>query len=146
MSDPTALEILRFKRGALANLGDAETLIWARQGEPAYTTDTKSFYIFDGTAYLVPTMPIVTVTASSVTLDGQDFTIICDTSSNTITVNLPALANHLGRIFHIKCDDATNDVTLDGNASETIDGATTQTVTYPNTIRIQAASDEWKII
>lgn len=148
MSDPTALEILRLKRGALANLGDTETLLLARQGEPAYTTDTKSFYIHDGSDYLVPTMPIVTVTASSVTLDGQDTYILCDASSNNITVNLPAISGNAGRVFHIKkIDSSTNTVTIDGNGSETIDGATTYTLNNQYTaVSVVAGASEWSLI
>jgi hypothetical protein len=55
-----------------------------------------------------------------------DFAILCDATSGAITLTLPAAASNTGRLYFIKKTDAgANAVTVDGNASETIDGATT---------------------
>ncbi len=71
-----------------------------------------------------------TTTSSSTYGVGTTEYIISSTRSATgaQTVNLPAVATSSGRVLVIK--DAgglagTNNITLDGNASETIDGATT---------------------
>ena len=70
-----------------------------------------------------------TVTASSVTADTADFLIRCDCTSNAITVNLPAASTSTGLIYSIKKIDAVaNNVTIDANASELIDGVTTKTI------------------
>ena len=56
--------------------------------------------------------------------------LICNTAGGVITVNLPASSGISGRMYWIKNSGAVaNNVTLDGNASETIDGATTYTLT-----------------
>ncbi len=62
----------------------------------------------------------------TVTTAERNKLILADTSSNAITVNLPAAAT-AGDGFEIavKITDATNSVTIDGNAAETIDGAAT---------------------
>jgi hypothetical protein len=67
-----------------------------------------------------------TVTAASVTVAQSDYSIFADATSNAITVNLPAAASHAGRVFVVvKTDAGANAVTVDPNASETINGATT---------------------
>ena len=76
-------------------------------------------------------------------------TILCDATSGAITVNLPAISSvDTGRIYTIKkMDAAANNITIDGNASETIDGATTQTLTTQyERIQIQNSGSEWVII
>lgn len=102
--------------------------------------------ILDGT---VSMRKISTVTAASVTVDNH-FTILCDCTSNAITLNLPAAAGTgvKGRIYNCKKIDATaNAMTIDANASETIDGATTQaTTTQWTNIRIQSNGTNWNII
>lgn len=51
----------------------------------------------------------------------------CDATGGAVTVNLPATATAgAGRIYNVKkIDSSVNACTLDGNASETIDGSTT---------------------
>jgi hypothetical protein len=71
---------------------------------------------------------VQTITAASDTLVNTDHTNLCDCTSNAITINLPAAS--AGQQFVIKKIDASaNAVTIDGNASETIDGALTATLT-----------------
>ena len=51
---------------------------------------------------------------------------ICDCTSGAITITLPAASDVLGMILTAKkIDSSVNALILDGNASETIDGATT---------------------
>lgn len=69
-----------------------------------------------------------TVTASNTgfTLDGTMDLVTGNANSASYTITLPAAASHAGRIYTVKKIDASvNTVTLDGNASETIDGAAT---------------------
>jgi hypothetical protein len=60
------------------------------------------------------------------TLDTTHNTLECDATSGSFVVTLPAAAGCTGRryAFH-KNDASANTVTVDANASETIDGATT---------------------
>lgn len=79
----------------------------------------------DNTSYTV-----TSTTATSYTLTNNDFVLLVSPTAGNTTINLPAVANvQPGRAYHIKRDaTATNTVTLDGNASETINGATTRAV------------------
>ena len=89
-----------------------------------------------------------TITSSPATLDADDVVVLVDGTSAAITVNLPAIASNQYKVYTIKAIDVTSGVvTIDGNASETIDGATTQTLTNQyECITIIGGPSEWHII
>jgi hypothetical protein len=67
-----------------------------------------------------------TVTAAA-TLQLSDYLVACDATSAAFTLTLPAVKDAKGMTFLVvKTDSSANAVTIDGNASETINGATTQ--------------------
>jgi len=75
-----------------------------------------------------------TVTANSVA--DKKSIIYCDATAGNVTITLPAVANSLNLTYYIKKIDASvNTVIIDGNASETIDGATTKTL-----------SSQWEVV
>ncbi len=90
---------------------------------------------------------IRTITATASAL-ATDHTILCDATSGAITVNLPAAAGCSGRKYNVKkIDVSANTVTLDGNGSETIDGATTPaTGTQWFNWTIQSNGTSWFIL
>jgi hypothetical protein len=60
--------------------------------------------------------------------DGDDV-ILCDATSAAFTLTLPKAGLHGGRVFYLKKVDASaNAITIDGDGSETIDGAATQSL------------------
>tara|TARA_R100000008_G_scaffold32332_1_gene18079 strand:+ start:1049 stop:2455 length:1407 start_codon:yes stop_codon:yes gene_type:complete len=74
----------------------------------------------------------IAVSAASTTIANSDPRIVylCDTSSNAVTINLPAASDSSGRILYFKdkggnAGTAARAITIDPNASETIDGAAT---------------------
>ncbi len=71
---------------------------------------------------------------------ADDGSIEVDATSGAVTITLPAVSGAAGRIYTIKKTDASgNAVTVDPNASETIDGATTASLASQySTITIQA--------
>ena len=90
---------------------------------------------------------IVTKTSNySATL--ADFTILCDATSNSITISLPVASSVSGHIYHIKkIDSSTNDVIIDAPGAETIDGsATAATNIQWTTISVQSNGSNWFII
>jgi hypothetical protein len=91
----------------------------------------------------------VTAITATTTLDATYNTVVCNNTS-AITVNLPAVASSAcdGRIYTIKKGmSSTNDVTIDGNGSETIDGAATFVLSdVQGAITIASDGTEWKII
>ena len=78
-------------------------------------------------------------------LDEED-SIFVDTTSGNVTVNLPAVASSTGRKIRVTKTVAANTVTIDGDGSETINGATTATLTaqYENDL-YYCDGGEWYI-
>jgi hypothetical protein len=74
--------------------------------------------------------------------------IYFSTGSSTRTATLPTLADNQGRIIYIfKIDSGSGAVTIDGEGAETINGATTATLTNQyDGIAVYAGATEWSII
>lgn len=94
-------------------------------------------------------MTVRSVTAST-TLTNNDYVLLVSPAA-AVTVTLPAVASvQPGRPYFICRDDtATNVVTLDGNASETIDGAATLAVGVAGqfgALRIISTGTAWRVI
>jgi len=69
---------------------------------------------------------VVRSVSASTTVVTGDYAILANSTAAAITVTLPAAATAYGRIYFVKRINAgANNVTIDGYASETIDGATT---------------------
>jgi hypothetical protein len=78
------------------------------------------------------------------TATNDDYVIDC--TSGTFTVTLPASSGRTGRILIIK-NSGAGTITVDGNASETIDGAATYSLAVQYaTIQIVSDGTNWKII
>lgn len=76
-----------------------------------------------------------TITATYALEDGFDV-IPADTTSAAFTITLPKAGKHKGRVIYIKRIDASaNNLTVDGDGSETIDGAASITLTTQWEIR-----------
>jgi hypothetical protein len=90
-------------------------------------------------------LPISTVTANT-TLGATHHTVLVN--ANSVTITLPAASTCSGRIYVVKkIIAAAGTVTIDGNASETIDGALTQAITtqYQKMV-IQSDGTSWYVI
>lgn len=71
---------------------------------------------------------IVTKTAAYVATNDDDV-ILCDATSAAFTVTLPPVASSSGLTLTIKkIDSGGNAITIDGDGSEVIDGATTKSL------------------
>jgi hypothetical protein len=119
-----------------------------------YATSTNTIgesanLTFDGNTLAVAgslTLSIATFT-TDVTLGNTHHTVLMNVSVNRI-VTLPAAAGNTGRVYVIKKIDASAfTVTIDGNASETIDGATTKVLALQYAgMTIQCDGSNWHII
>lgn len=91
-----------------------------------------SFITRDERLYAPSWWNVTTLTANYTATYG-DVYFDCDTTAGNITITLPAAADSFGKKFAFKkiTSDA-NTVVIDGNASETIDGATTKTLSAQN--------------
>jgi hypothetical protein len=89
----------------------------------------------------------VTQTTATLTLTNRHHTILCDGTSNTVTINLPTAVGITGRIYNIKAINVDNAVTVDANGTEEIDGsATAITLSLMESITIQSDGSNWWII
>lgn len=87
-----------------------------------------------------------TVTGTD-TATWTDEILLCDAAGGAFTETLPAAQAMSGRELTIKRTSASNNVTVDGNASETIDGATTKVLTTQYAfIRIVSNGTAWSIV
>lgn len=92
-------------------------------------------------------LPITTKTATY-TATATDYTILCNNTSGAININLPAASGCSGRIYIVKkVSGAGNNVVVDGNASENIDGTITRTLTTQyDSVMIQSDGSNWYIL
>jgi hypothetical protein len=86
-----------------------------------------------------------TITAAT-TLNQTHNVVLCNTGPYTVT--LPAAATNAGKVYYIKNIDAQGDIiTIDGNASETIDGNTTYLLNVSNhALRIICDGSNWYVL
>lgn len=89
-----------------------------------------------------------TVSDSPYTMLSRDHTILANATGGAMTINLPSAATFIRWVYVIKkIDSSSNAVTLDGNASETIDGATTYALTKQyDSVAIQSDGTNWHVI
>src|SRR5690606_20762994 len=72
---------------------------------------------------MIPRRSVRSVTASG-NVELSDDIILVDATSAAVTMTLPALARAGGKAFTLKKIDASaNDMVIDGDSAETIDGA-----------------------
>jgi hypothetical protein len=91
-------------------------------------------------------LTVNTITAD-LTLTTSHRFIRCDASSGPIVVTLPAAASNAGRKYCVKkIDPSVNPVTIDTNASETIDGdATAVIVSQYEEVSVVSDGSNWDI-
>lgn len=123
-------------------------------------TDLVQLSVFNGVAYDSRKMAmsnfkgfvsgyvnVVTKTASYVATTA-DTVILCDATSGDITITLPTAVGISGKVFNIKKTNSNaNSVTIDANASQTIDGDLTQIITSQyDSVTIVSDGSNWHII
>jgi len=77
---------------------------------------------------------------------ADDVYILIDASSNTVTITLPTASGITGRVYNIKCIDATYTATVDGDGSETIDGSTTKVLSLNDNLKVVSDGTNWRIM
>jgi hypothetical protein len=106
---------------------DSEVLAWAEAmiGDPTLRSATASF-----------------------TVERTDRTVLVNATGGAVTGTLPPAASCPGHTVTIKKTDASgNAVTVDGNASETIDGAANYPLTAQwNSVTVQSDGTNFVII
>lgn len=92
--------------------------------------------------------PSITSVSATTTLDATHYTVTVDASGAARTINLPAAGGVKRRVYIIKkIDSSANNVTIDGNSTETIDGALTKVInTQWAGFQIQSDGTNWIVI
>ena len=105
---------------------------------PASTLDIQGSL---GLAVLNNTTPL-----TDITLDNTHNVVLCN--NGPYEVDLPPAASNTGRIYYIKnIDTDGDDITVDGNGTETIDGSATYLLEeYNQTITIISDGTNWLVI
>jgi lysophospholipase L1-like esterase len=82
------------------------------------------------------------------TLTGADYTVLGDATSGAFSFTLPSATSTAGRIYIIKKTDASaNAITVATSSSQTIDGATTYSLsTQYKRVQLQSDGTTWQII
>lgn len=95
--------------------------------------------VVDG--YLFP----VTEVSAAYTMNLNDSLILCNASSAAFTVTLKPAAEAKCKLVIVKKTDASaNAITVDGDGSETIDGATTDSLASQyDVIRLMSDGAQW---
>lgn len=107
-----------------------DTIVCVIGGILARITPTTLASKISGLITSVGKRPVRTVTATSYTATTSDGVIVCDASSNAITINIPASSelydatNGTQTLTIIRTPGSSNDVTISPNGSEQIDEGT----------------------
>jgi hypothetical protein len=131
----------------------------ARFRAPINTTGGASWNIFaDGSApnkFGGSVMYSVVTKTSTYTVTNSDYTILCDASGGAFTINLPTAASFYnstttttgGILIVKKTDSSANAITIEGDASELIDGELTKSLSIQwNSIVLQSNGTSWYIL
>lgn len=81
------------------------------------------------------------------TATASDYTVRCDATTNSITVNLPSASSNVGKIYNIKKVDTSGNIILIVPCSETIDGEVNHTISLPYAnLTLQSNGIDWDIL
>ena len=128
--------------GAITGLYEGQILFDTSNNIPwYYSGSSTSWFTSNGTTSLA-----VTKTANYTALT-TDSIILCNATSGNITITLYTAVGNAGRkLTIIKTDSSTNTVTIDGNSTETINGALTQVLfTQHSTLTLVSNGTNWQI-
>ncbi len=127
----------RRTRGALA------TLLADNTSGDISAQDMRDFLV----SSLDPFGPIVAINGATTATINQRHRCVDAGSPADYTLTLPAVSGNDEQLLEVIIDRAmTKFVTLDGNSSETIDGATTRLMWAGETALLQVINGEWKKI
>lgn len=101
--------------------------------------------IVDGIWGMVSTQIDDTDSPYTVVMATQNI-LYADPTNGAITVNLPASSSSTGTWIRIKCNGATNSVTVDADGAELIDDATTYVMGQNDTILLHNDGTQWWIL
>lgn len=116
------------------------------------TARTQGPWVYSGAAWnklatgTVGSISVSTKT-TTYTLSTTDDLILADGTSGAFTLTLPTAVGNTGKLFKMKkIDSSVNAITIDGDGSETMDGATTRALsTQYESLDIVSDGSNWVI-
>ena len=126
--------------------GATTLLVRAQYGSVSLVSDGANWQAL--AARIPATTPASKTSGFTVTMADEGRLFLCDATSAGFTVTLPSVAT-AGNGFRVgvkKTDASANAVTLDGNSSETIDGATTLAMARQHdTVWLRCDGAAWQV-
>jgi len=120
-------------------------ILWVRSDAPnvlVFTDDAGT----DNQLATAGFAGIISTASATLTLDATHFTVVA-TLAGAQTFTLPTAVGIAGRIYNIKKTGASGLLTVDGDGTETIDGALTFTTsTQYESVTVQSDGSNWIII
>ena len=110
--------------------------------------DPATGKVVTGTVSSVLNSNTITSVSGNYTALSTDDIVLVDASGGDVTITLPLVANNNGKVLRVKKDEGSaNNVVIDGNGAETIDGSTSQTTNVPWTGWVIACNgSKWSIV
>ena len=95
---------------------DDTGFLWSKSG----TLDTNWTKLGSTGGGSTSTLPLTTIIATTYSISTTDYTIVADTTSNSITLTLPTAVGATGKIYNIKRSiQNTNTLILNTTSSQT---------------------------
>lgn len=145
--DPTTAENLSTAAGGLGHAGvhalvhDAIEQIEAKVGIDDSSDDTSYDYILKKILGTFTGDEVSITTTATATIDRMN---VCSGTSSNYTVTLPTAVGNTGRMIGFRMSSAlTKLVTLDGNSSETVGGATTRSLWANEAALFKSDGSNW---
>lgn len=89
---------------------------------------------------------VVSIDSSSTLSTTVDTVFVNPTSSQTVNVNLPAISGNGQRYLIKRCDLTESTVVVIPNGSNTIGGASTQSLSQGQIIELTSYDTEWVVV
>jgi len=138
-------DLLKLANGAFT--GDIDTAVLTGFQTYTFQDATGTIAFLSDIVSPVPTVESTSDSNFAPTSTTPSTLISADTSSNDVTIDLPAAVGKTGFIYSIKKTDAANNLIIDANGAELIDGVITQTLTdLFDWISIQSNGTSWDVV
>ena len=128
--------------------GSADVTIGSNQCAVLQYDGTTSRWRVLSSPYTATGLDAVTTKTANYTATTADNVIFCDATSGAVTITLYAASGNAGRKLTIKKTDiSTNQVIIDGNGSETIDGSLARYLRAQwSSLTIECDGTNWQVV
>lgn len=115
---------------------------------PAADTDVDADQLTDKRVMIAADVAGPVTVTGNTTLSDAHTTVLVNAVAGAITITLPTAVGARGRVYTIKkIDVSINDVTVDGNGSQTIDGSTTFVLNEQyESVTIESDNANWWVL